>query len=53
MNEQTLDEMPGSSEQAPRVDRPLKALCCATTVSLPATQGQRSKDRVATLRISI
>jgi len=52
MNEQTLDEMPGSSEQAPRVDRPLKALCCATTVSLPATQGQRWKDADSRIRMA-
>ena len=31
-------------EQAPRVDRPPPALCFATPGSLPATQGQRSKD---------
>jgi len=53
MNEQTLDEMPGSSEQAPRVDRPLKALCCATTVSLPATQGQRWKDADSRIRMAL
>ena len=31
-------------EHAHRVDRPLSSLCCATTCSLPATQGQRSMD---------
>jgi hypothetical protein len=31
-------------EHTPRVDRPPPALCCATPASLPATQGQRSKD---------
>jgi hypothetical protein len=34
----------GHFEQAPRVDRPPSILCCATFGSLPATQGQRSKD---------
>jgi hypothetical protein len=28
-------------EQAPRVDRPPQAICCATKSTLPATQGQR------------
>ncbi len=31
-------------EQAPRVDRPPTALCGGAASSLPATQGQRSKD---------
>jgi hypothetical protein len=29
------------AQQAPRVDRPPPALSCATSGSLPATQGQR------------
>jgi hypothetical protein len=33
-------------EQAPRVDRPQPALCSTTPGFLPATQGQRSKDRL-------
>ena len=32
-------------EQAPRVDRPASTLRYATLISLPATQGQRSKDQ--------
>lgn len=32
-------------QQAPRVDRPPPTLSYATQVFLPATQGQRSKDR--------
>jgi hypothetical protein len=32
-------------EQVLRVDRLLISLCCATPCSLPATQGQRSKDQ--------
>ena len=35
----------GTFEQALRVDRPPSALVFATSSSLPATQGQRSKDR--------
>ena len=34
-------------EQAPRVDRPPQAFCCAALCSRPATQGQRSKDQIS------
>ena len=34
-------------EQAPRVDRPPSSLSYATPGSLPATQGQRSKDQIS------
>ena len=37
-------------EQAPRVDRPPKALCQATPGPLPATQGQRYTDLIETTR---
>ena len=37
-------------EQALRADRPPPGLSFATTDSLPATQGQCSKDRAAPLR---
>jgi hypothetical protein len=39
-------------EQALRVVRPPPALSFATPSSLPATQGQRSKDRAAALRLA-
>ena len=34
-------------EQALRVDRPPPSLCFATPCTLPATQGQRSKDAIS------
>ena len=39
-------------EQAPRVDRQPPTLGCATTASLPATQGQRSKGEDESWQIS-
>lgn len=39
-------------QHTPRVDMPPPTLCGATLRSLPATQGQRSKDREERARIS-
>jgi hypothetical protein len=40
-----------NAEQSPRVDRPSQSLSFAPSYSLPATHGQRSKDRAAALRV--
>jgi hypothetical protein len=49
MKEDTLAVTKRTSEQGLRVDRPPPTLCCATSCSLPATQGQREGERLANL----